>query len=85
MSKGVFGWDVIVKRYSAEPRRIIKLPPVPVVEGGVAEFIVFDPNGSTTFTKEFMKSKSSNTPFLNQTLKGSVDVVVLKDEVLLNR
>lgn len=85
MSKDIFGWDVIVKRYSAEPRRIIKLPPVPVVEGGVAEFIVFDPNGSTTFTKEFMKSKSSNTPFLNQTLKGSVDVVVVKGEVLLNR
>jgi dihydroorotase len=85
MSKGVFGWDVIVKRYSAEPRRIIKLPTVPVVEGGVAEFIVFDPNGSTTFTKEFMKSKSSNTPFLNQTLTGSVDVVVVGGEVLLNR
>ncbi|MEZ0386436.1 MAG: dihydroorotase [Verrucomicrobium sp.] len=85
MSKGAFGWDVIVKRYSAEPRRIIKLPTVPVVEGGAAEFIVFDPNGSTTFTKEFMKSKSSNTPFLNQTLKGSVDVVVVNGEVLLNR
>lgn len=83
--KGAFGWDLVVKRYSAEPRRIIKLPPVPVVEGGVAEFIVFDPNGSTTFTKEFMKSKSSNTPFLDQTLAGSVDVVVVNGDVLLKR
>ncbi|CAN5908121.1 dihydroorotase [soil metagenome] len=85
VSKGVFGWDVIVKRYSAEPRRLINLPPVPIVEGGAAEFIVFDPNATSTFTREFMKSRSTNTPFLNQTLQGRVDVVVLNGEVLLER
>lgn len=85
LSKGAFGWDVIVKRYSAEPRRLINLPPVPILEGGVAEFIVFDPHATSTFTREFMKSKSTNTPFLNQTLQGRVDVVVLNGEVLLER
>lgn len=85
LSKGVFGWDVIVKRYSAEPRRLINLPPVPIVEGGAAEFIVFDPKATSTFTREFMKSRSTNTPFLNQTLQGRVDVVVLNGEVLLER
>jgi len=39
----------------------------------------------TTFTKEFMKSKSSNTPFFDKTLKGSVEMVVLGDEILLER
>lgn len=85
VSKGVFGWDVIVKRYSAEPRRLINLPPVPIVEGGAAEFIVFDPRATSNFTREFMKSRSTNTPFLNQTLQGRVDVVVLNGEVLLER
>jgi dihydroorotase len=32
-----------------------------------------------------MKSKSQNTPFLDQTLKGSVDLVVLGEHVLLDR
>jgi dihydroorotase len=32
-----------------------------------------------------MKSKSRNTPFLDQTLKGSVDLVVRGTEVLLER
>ena len=32
-----------------------------------------------------MKSKSQNTPFLDQTLKGGVDLVVLGDEILLER
>lgn len=85
ISKGVFGWDVIVKRYSAEPRRLINLPPVPIIEGGAAEFIVFDPKATSTFTREFMKSRSTNTPFLNQTLQGRVDMVVLNGEVLLER
>ncbi len=85
ISKGVFGWDLLVKRYSAEPRRLTKLDPVPVVEGGAAELIVFDPEAQTTFTKSFMRSKSSNTPFLNQLLKGQVRVVIKGDEILLER
>ncbi len=85
ISQGSLGWDLIVKRYSAEPRRILNLPPVPIVEGGNAEFIVFNPAATTTFTQEFMKSKSTNTPFLDKTLNGRVEVVVLKGEVLLNR
>ena len=83
--KGAFGWDLVVKRYSAEPRRLLGHKPVPVVEGGVAEFIVFNPAEKTTFSREFMKSKSVNTPFLNKTLQGRVELVVLGGEVLLKR
>ncbi len=82
---GEFGWGLLVKRYSAEPRRMMSLSPVPIEEGGSAEFIMFDPEGKTTFTPEFMQSKSQNTPFLNKTLDGSIDLVVLGDQVLLDR
>ena len=82
---GEFGWDLLVKRYSAEPRRMMGLPAVPIAEGKPAELIVFDPAGETTFTREFMKSKSANTPFLDQKLKGSVDFVLLGNEILLER
>ncbi len=85
ISEGKLNWDVIVKRYSAEPRRIIGLKPVPIAEGTAAEFIVFDPAGSTTFSRDFMKSRSVNTPFLDKTLKGRVDTVVVKGELLLQR
>ncbi|RSK44910.1 dihydroorotase [Hymenobacter rigui] len=80
-----FGWDLVVKRYSAEPRRLMGLP-VPTIEvGQPAEFLLFDTEAETTFTKEFMKSKSQNTPFINQTLQGRVDLVVLGTEILLER
>ena len=82
---GEFGWDLIVKRYSAEPRRLMRVEVAEVAVGKAADLVVFDPQKETTFTKEFMKSKSSNTPFLNKTLRGSVEMVVLGKEVLLQR
>ena len=85
VATGKFGWDLVVKRYSAEPRRMMGLEPVPVEEGKPADFILFDPEAETTFTTDFMKSKSRNTPFLDKTLKGRVDLVVLGKDILLER
>jgi dihydroorotase len=85
VATGKFGWNLVVKRYSAEPRRMMGLDPVPVEEGKPADFILFDPEAETTFTTDFMKSKSRNTPFLDKTLKGRVDLVVLGKEILLDR
>jgi dihydroorotase len=84
VATGKFGWDLIVKRFSAEPRRFMGLPAVSIEEGQPVDLILFDPEKETTFTKDFMKSKSQNTPFLDKTLKGSVDLVVLGNDVLLD-
>ena len=80
--EGHFGWDLLVKRYSAEPRRLVGLPVVRIAAGQTAELALFDPEATTTFSRAFMKSKSQNTPFLNKTLNGAVDMVVLGDAVL---
>jgi dihydroorotase len=58
---------------------------VPVEEGKTAEFLLFNPAGSTTFTPEYMCSRSRNTPFINQTLQGSIDLVVKDGMILLER
>ena len=85
VSTGKFGWDLVVKRYSAEPRRFMGLEAAAIEEGNAADLILFDPAKETTFSAGFMKSKSRNTPFLDKTLKGSVDLVVLGEEILLER
>ena len=85
VARGELGWDVLVKRYSAEPRIMMGLPPVPVEEGGTAEFLLFDPEAETTFSVDFMKSKAQNTPFLEKTLKGRIDLVALAGDLLLER
>lgn len=85
IAKDILSWQLIVQRYSAEPRRLMKLAPVPIKEGGTAEFIVFNPARTTTFSRGFMKSKSINTPFLDQTLQGMVERVIYRGEELLSR
>lgn len=85
VARGVFGWDLVVKRYSAQPRRFMGLPAKEIKVGQPADMVLFNPMAQTTFSKEFMKSKSQNTPFLNRTLDGRVDLVVLGDDILLER
>ena len=85
VATGTFGWDLLVKRYSAEPRRLMGLPVATIAEGQAADMVLFDPAATSTFSAEFMQSKSQNTPFLNQILRGRVDLVLLGDEILLER
>lgn len=82
---GRFGWDVLVRRYSAEPRKLLRKEPIRIAVGQPADFVIFDPEAQTHFTREFMKSKSSNTPFLDQKVDGSVVEVVYQGKVLLRR
>ncbi len=60
--KGVFGWDLLIERYSAAPRRLVGLAAVAIVEGTRAEFFLFDPEGETPVTRETMKTKSPVSP-----------------------
>lgn len=85
VATGHFGWDVVIKRYSAEPRRLMGLPVPTITVGETADLILFDPDKETTFSKDFMKSKSQNTPFLDKTLRGRVDLVLLGEQFLLDR
>jgi len=75
--KDIFGWDLLIERYSAAPRRLVGLAPVTIAEGAKAEFFLFDPEGETAVTRETMKTKSPVSPFLGETLAGRVRGTVL--------
>ena len=85
IKEGKFGWDTLVKKYSAEPRRMMSLEVPSIEEGQHANLTLFNTEATSTFTKDFMKSKSQNTPFLDKTLSGRVDLVILGNEILLER
>lgn len=78
-------WSTLIRKYSAEPRRLMSLEVPTITEGQPANLTLFNTNATSTFSPEFMKSKSQNTPFLNRTLNGRVDLVVLGSEILLDR
>ncbi|MDF1826003.1 MAG: dihydroorotase [Verrucomicrobiales bacterium] len=74
---GVFGWDLLIERYSKRPREIIGLDPVAIEEGARAEFFVFDPNAETEMKRDYFKTKSPVTPFLDKTLAGAIRQTVV--------
>ncbi len=82
---GHLGWDVIAHRFASEPRRILNREPADIAAGRTADFLVFDPNAQTRIDASYLLSKSHNTPYLNQTLKGSIEKVVLGPDILLDR
>ena len=44
----------------------------PIVEGGIANLTLFDPEEKWIFTKEAIGSKSKNSAFLNEPMTGKV-------------
>lgn len=69
---GLFGWDLLIQRYSAAPRQLIGLEQVVIAEGSAAEFFVFDPAVTTEVTREYLRTKSPVSPFLGETLGGAI-------------
>lgn len=82
---GNLDWGQLVLRFSSEPRKLLGLEPADITPGTHAELVLFDPAATTHFTKDFMRSKASNTPFLNRHLDGRVEMVVVGDTTLLDR
>jgi dihydroorotase len=62
----------IVELLSLNPRNIFGLPAATVREGSESDLTLFDPDTRYVFTREQIRSRSSNTPFLGKELKGKV-------------
>lgn len=85
---GDLSWPVLVAAMSARPRRILGLNPVEIAAGHPANCVLFNPGRITTVTREFLQSRSTNTPFLHPArnqLTGCVELVMLGARVLRER
>ncbi|MDY7016445.1 MAG: dihydroorotase, partial [Cyanobacteriota bacterium] len=60
------------RRLSSEPQRCLGLPPVRCTVGEKAELVLFDPRRAQTVEHSTLCSLSTNTPWLNQTIQGSI-------------
>ncbi len=72
----------IQKLMSENPRRILGLEPIFLTEGSIADITVFDPNLEWVVEKEKLHSKSKNSVFKGEKLKGKVLYTISKGEVV---
>jgi dihydroorotase len=57
---------------STNPAQLLNQSPASIQPGQPAELVLFDPNDAWQVTSRTLKSRSTNTPWLNQTLRGRV-------------
>ncbi|MCL4079685.1 MAG: dihydroorotase [Anaerosomatales bacterium] len=67
---GVLGWSDVVRLMSHGPRAAFGLPEVRIAPGMPADITVVDPDAPVDVDVAWLKSKSRNTPFKGQTLRG---------------
>ncbi|WCT14746.1 dihydroorotase [Mucilaginibacter jinjuensis] len=64
--------DLIVEKLSVNPRKILNAPTANIAVDTSANFTLVDTEKEWTYTRENNFSKSYNSPFIGQTLKGQV-------------
>ncbi len=74
---GLLTWDTLGRVCCDNPRKLLNLSLPRLAEGEPVNFVLFNPDEKTVVSREFLKSKSSNNPFLGQTLQGKVTCVFL--------
>jgi dihydroorotase len=57
---------------SHTPRKLLGLKEIKIAAGEHANFFIYNLNDSYTFNKDQIRSKSANSAFLNQVLKGKI-------------
>ena len=69
--------------FSLNARKIFGLPVASISEGAVADLSLFTKSETTLLTKEQLRSKSANTPFLDRELNGKVVGIIHKGKLTL--
>ena len=64
------GLSQIIQNIAINPRKILGMNEATLIEGNLANITLFNPDLEWVFTKDDIKSKSENTPFLGVKLKG---------------
>lgn len=69
----------LIAAMAANPAKMYGLPAGTLAEGAAADIVIFDPDASQT-VRDFA-SKSSNTPFAGQTLRGVVRYTIVDGRI----
>ena len=72
----------IIEKIAINPRKLLKLGSTQIEEGNMANLTLFDPDIEWEFQKTDIKSKSVNTPFIGEKIKGKALAIYNKGKFL---
>ncbi len=85
VEEGILTLSKLVEKLSFKPAQIINRKDIGSLKPGQrANITIFDPEEEFILTEEMISSRSKNTPFLNQKLKGRVKLTVRNGRIVYN-
>lgn len=73
--------EALVALFSGNARNIFGLSGTHIQEGTPAELTLFSRTAESMLTRETLKSKSANSPFMNRPMKGAVVATIHKGQI----
>ncbi len=73
--------EEIIEKIAINPRKILKLKEVSIIEGQTANLTLFDPSLSWTFSEKDISSKSKNTPFIGTKFIGKALGIINNNKI----
>lgn len=75
----------LVEALSASPAKVARFERGSLRVGAAADVTVIDPDATWTLRGEDLRSKSANTPYVDQTLTGAVCMTIVDGEVVFEK
>ena len=66
----ILGLKSVIEKIAINPRKVLQMPEINIKEWELVNITLFDPELEWEFTTDNIKSKSVNTPFIGEKLKG---------------
>ena len=82
---GKLSLEKLVQVMAVNPRRILGLPEVKIAEGAECELCIFDPDEEWIVEPEKLHSRSKNSVFKGERLKGRVRYTICGGQVVFDR
>lgn len=79
---GVLDWSRLIAALSSNPAGIMKCGGGSLAAGTLADIVVIDPEEIWTYTRDKIRSKSKNSPFIGKKMKGGVSCVIVGGKIL---
>jgi dihydroorotase len=83
VDEGYLDWSGLIQKLSMNPSKILKYDRGSLKEKAVADIVIIDPDKEWTYTRDRIRSRSSNSPFIGWNMRSAARDVIVGGKVVL--
>lgn len=78
IDKKILNWSELICKLTYNPNKILHYNRGTLQEGAIADVVIIDPHKKWVYSKDQIKSKSKNSPFIDWEMRGKVESVFVE-------